>query len=164
MPLTLWRGEQLLGKLLESGVLGGERTRSDERPLSLMALLIPSSDGPEYDGGVWQIHRPTGELGVQQILIEPDVVANRSGRTGSGALELLPPERNMVKTPRELQLTVRNEKGQVFLPQQIQLEKRRYESARAEIALGETPPESIVDGCIWLVSIAFAPDLRALPT
>jgi hypothetical protein len=59
-----------------------------------------------------------------------------------------------------MQLTVRNGRGEVFLPLQIRLEEVRYGPELAEIARREAP-DAFVDGPIWCVFIMFASALEA---
>lgn len=63
--------------------------------------------------------------------------------------------------PAEMQLTIRDEQGQVWLPRQIQLLEVRYDPEHAAMALREAPPEALVHGSIWCVSAAFDSALDA---
>ena len=84
MPFTLWRGEQLLGKLHEGAASRDERSSRNRLPSNLTAILIPSPESPELGGDVWQTHWPTSDLGVQRIQVEPYSVPQGS----SGELTL----------------------------------------------------------------------------
>jgi hypothetical protein len=162
MPLTLWRGEELLGKLLERFPSRNARSSLNERGQTLIAVMIPTREMPELGDGVWQVNWPAGELGVQQIRIDTDVMADvvrDALQSGSGALEPLSPER-VSTVPRKHQLTVRDELGHVFLPWRIRVERVRYGNERGAISRNAVPPEALVNGSIWEVLIAFAPEPR----
>ena len=163
MTLTLWRGDQLLGELRTRA--SSPRTRR-AKPPSLSAVLIPA-DGAPAPSGVWQLCMPFGPVGaVQQHPLEPDVVAERHRRPhqeSSGALQPMSPE-EAAGVPREVQLTVRDAAGTVFLPRQILLEEVRYEPAHYEDALREVPAEALVNGSVWGFFASFASELEAPAT
>src|SRR5689334_20392183 len=107
-PLTLWRGEQWLGRLLP-------RTQAEvdlrpDRPPTLSAFLVLSADAPKIDG-VWQIDAFFG-MGVQQEPVDPETFGVRDRRPSkypsSGALEPATPEK-IAGVPPEVQLTIRDE-------------------------------------------------------
>ena len=158
--LTLWRGEQLLGRLLERtqpGVI-----QPADRPPTLSAFLLLCEDAPLPEG-VWQIH-PFFGMGVQQDPIEPEVFGDRRPRTSkhqsSGALEPVPPEK-MAGVPREIQLTIRNDKGRVWLPRLISIRELRYRPEDIERVSRDTPAEALMNGSIWFVFAAFDSDADA---
>lgn len=160
MTLTLWRGEQLLGELRTRPPSPHARPQPSDKPPSLSAFLVPSANGADLRG-VWQLHFPIPGLGVQQHSVEPDIVAQRDQRAamhranhGPVALEPMSPEQ-VKGVPPEMQLTVRDMDGRIFLPRQIRLEEVRYEPAHHEVALREAPAEALIDGSIWRVFIAF---------
>jgi hypothetical protein len=66
--------------------------------------------------------------------------------------------------PRELQLTVHDAEGRVYLPLQLRLEEVRYEPAQYEIALREIPAEALIDGSVWCAFIVFPSDVDAPAT
>jgi hypothetical protein len=140
------------------------------KPPSLSAFLIPAPDAVALDG-VWQIAMPPeAGVGVQQLAIEPDIVAERQQRyatraTNSGPVELqlMSPEAVAGVSPA-VQLTVRAGDGAVYLPHQIRLEEMRFEPALYATALREIPREAFINGSVWCAFIAFASDAEAPAT
>ena len=169
MTFTLWRGEYLLGELWKRPPSPHDRVAREDRPPTLSAFLIPSGQSRAPDG-VWQIHQPFFGIGVQQQPVEPDIVAERdhrakSRRPNSGPVALEPmSEEQIAGVPRELQLTIRDEQGQVWLPRQIWLGEIRYGPEHIERAGREAPPEALVNGSIWCVAVGFASDSEAPAT
>ena len=152
--LTLWRGERLLGRLLMR-TQDGVETRHD-RPPTLSAFLVLSADAPRPEG-VWQV-LPHFGMGVQQDPIDAETfgVPDRrpSKYPSSGALEPATPEM-IAGVPRDVQLTIRNEAGQIWMPRQISLREIRYRSEDLERARREIPVEAFINGSIWLVFAGF---------
>lgn len=159
MALTLWRGEQLLGELQRRTVMSQQRGPRPERAPMLPAFLLPSANSPLLSG-VWQIQLERAGA-VAQIPIEPDIVADRTHRTpapSSGALEPMSSDHIV---PVEMQLTVRDAHGRIFLPPQIHLEEIRYRPEGLDLVRHGAPPEALADGSIWCVLIVFDPDVEA---
>ena len=160
MTLTLWRGERLLGELWKRAPSPRSAgARLDNAP-TLAAFLIRAAPDLALEG-VWQIRPFLPGVGVQQKPVDPDIVAERGRRAaapqpnaGPQALGPMSPEQ-IAGVPPEMQLTIRDERGQVWLPRQIHLLEVRYEPERAAMALREAPPEALVEGSIWCVSAAF---------
>lgn len=127
--------------------------------LSAFLILSDQSSAPK---GVWQIHQPFFGVGVQQQPVEPDIVAERRARNrprNSGPVALEPMSKEQIAgVPRETQLTIHDEQGQVWLPWQIWLGEIRYGPEHIEIARREAPPEALVNGSIWCVDVAFDSD------
>jgi hypothetical protein len=153
-PLTLWRGEQLLGRLLPR--TQAEVDSRPDRPPTLSAFLVLSADAPKLEG-VWQVH-PFFGMGVQQDPIEAEIVGVRDRRPSkypsSGALEPATPEQ-IAGVSREVQLTIRNEAGQIWMPRQISLREFRYNPEDLERARRDVPAEALINGSIWLVFAGF---------
>ena len=82
---------------------------------------------------------------------------------GPIALQPMSPEEAR-GVPREVQLTVHDAEGRVYLPLQIRLEEVRYEPAQYDIALREIPAESLINGSVWCAFVVFASDLDAPAT
>ena len=78
----------------------------------------------------------------------------------SGALEPATPEQ-IAGVPREVQLTIRNAEGQVWMPRQIWLREIRYRPEDIQMATREAPAEALVDGSIWLLFAGFDSDTGA---
>lgn len=167
MALTLWRGDQLLGELWRRIPDPRERPQPPGKPPMLSAVLIPAVDSAALSG-VWQVHfqAPTLSL-VSQFPVEPDIIAERDRsvaahqeNSGSGALRPLTPD-EAAGAPHEVQLTIRDTDGTVFLPSQMRLEEIRYEPALYESALREVPGSALVNGSVWCVFVSFASELEA---
>jgi hypothetical protein len=169
MPLTLWRGDQLLGELLERAPNLGVQPRRRDKPPPLSAVLL-AAPGAQLSG-VWQVHVAIpGFAAVHQYPVDPDIVAERARRyatrsvhPGSVALQPVSPE-EAKGVPREAQLTVRDAEGQAYLPLQVQLEEVRYELAQYETVLREIPAEALINGSVWCVFVVFASELDAPAT
>ena len=56
--------------------------------------------------------------------------------------------------PREVQLTIRNETGQVWMPRQIWLQEVRYKPEDIETARRDEPAEALTNGGICFVFVA----------
>jgi len=159
MTLTLWRGNQLVGELLPRSA-AHQKQRAGRAP-SLAAFLVRAADAPPCEG-FWQVAPPIPGIGVQQRPVEPDIVAQRyqrSARTqpSSGPLALHPmsPD-DAMGVPVEMQLTVPDESGRVYLPLQVSLVESRYEPEHSAGALREAPPSALVDAVVWTVLVVFA--------
>jgi hypothetical protein len=169
MTLTLWRGDHLLGELRKRAPSPYEQPRRHDKPPSLSAILV-AAPGARLNG-VWQVHPPIpGFAAVHQYPVEPDIVAERARRDatrqvnpGPVALQPMSPEEAQ-GVPREVQLTVHDAAGRVYLPLQVRLEEVRYEPAHYEIALREIPAEALINGSVWCAFIVFASDLDAPAT
>jgi len=164
MTLTLWRGDQLLGELRMRPPDPHEPPRRRDKPHALSAILVAAPNAPL--SGLWQVQLPVlGGSSIHQYPVEPDIVAERS-RNGSGRegnpgpieLQLMSPE-EAKGVPREIQLTVRDADGRVYLPLQIRLQEMRYEPTHQEMALREIPAEALMDGSVWWVFVAFASEI-----
>jgi hypothetical protein len=163
VTLTLWRGEQLLGELRTRAPSPRPRPEARVKPPSLSAFLIPAEGAPALSG-VWQLRFPFGPA-VRQHPVEPDIVAERYLRpqqenSGPVALQPMSPEEE-AGVPREIQLTVRDAAGTVFLPRQLHLLEVRYEPEHYETARREVPAEALVNGSVWCLFVAFASELDA---
>jgi len=169
MTLTLWRGDHLLGELRKRAPSPYEKPRRRDKPPSLSAVLV-AAPGARLTG-VWQVHPPfPGFTAVHQYPVEPDIVAERARRgaarevnPGPVALQPLSPEEAQ-GVPREVQITVHDAEGRVYLPLQVRLEEVRYAPAQHEVALREIPPEALTDGSVWCAFIVFASDRDAPAT
>jgi hypothetical protein len=169
MTLTLWRGDQLLGELRKRAPSPQDQPRRPGKPPSLSAVLLAAPGARLI--GVWQVNPPfPGFAAVQQFPIEPDIVAERARRDatrvvnpGPIALQPMSPEEAQ-GVPREVQLTVRDADGRVYLPLQVHLQEVRYEPAQYEIALREIPAEALINGSVWCAFIVYASDLDAPAT
>jgi hypothetical protein len=169
MTLTLWRGEHLLGELRKRAPSPHEQSRRRDKPPSLSAILVAAPGARLV--GVWQVYPPIpGFAAVHQYPVEPDIVAERERRDGTRqvnpgpiALQPMSPEEAQ-GVPRELQLTVHDAAGRVYLPLQVRLEEVRYEPTHYEIALREIPAEALINGSVWCAFIVFASDLDAPAT
>ena len=154
--LTLWRGEQRLGRLLQRAQHGVVQ-RPDRPALSAFVVLSEGAPRPE---SVWQV-LPFFGMGVQQDPMEPLVHGEPDPEVGkypsSGALEPAPPEK-IAGVPREVQLTIRNDEGRVWLPRQVWLREIRFRPEDIERARRETPAEALVDGSVWLAFVGFDSD------
>ena len=171
MALTLWRGDQLLGELRPrpSTHTSTSRGRSSHKPPTLSAILVRNSDAARLEG-VWQIHSGIPGIGVQQYPVEVDIVAERYTRgarspsnPGPVALRPMSPEEAR-GVATEVQLTVHNAAGRVYLPLQLRLQESRFEPEHYATALEEAPAEALVDGVVWTVFIVFASDIDAPAT
>lgn len=170
MPLTLWRGDQLLGALVARPRSRYALPPARNKPPQLSAFLVPAPDAAALDG-IWQIAMPPGfGIGVQQHAVEPDIVAERERRaatrvssTGPMPLQRMSPEAAAGVSP-DVQLTVRTDDGAVYLPRQIRLQEVRYEPSLFDEALREVPRETLIDGSVWYVLIGFASDADAPAT
>jgi len=164
MPLTLWRGDQLLGELRTRAPDPHEPPRRPDRPQTLSAILVAAPHAQPM--GVWQVQLPLpGSSSIHQYPVEPDIVAERSrhgpGRevnTGHVVLQPMSPE-EAKGVPRDVQLTVQDAGGRVHLPLQIRLQELRYEPEHDEIALREVPAEALMDGSIWWAIVVFASEI-----
>jgi hypothetical protein len=169
MTLTLWRGDQLRGELRKRALGPQDQPRRPGKPRSLSTVVI-AAPGAQLIG-VWQVNPPIpGFAAVHQFPIEPDIVADRGRREatrvvnpGPIALQPMSPEEAQ-GVPREVQLTVHDAEGRVYLPLQVRLEEVRYEPAQYEIALREIPAEALINGSVWCAFIVFASDLDAPAT
>lgn len=162
MALTLWRGEQLLGELRRRAAMSQQRGPRPERAPMLPAVLLPSADRPVLSG-VWQIQLVNAGS-VAQVPIEPDIVAERSLRTpapSSGALEPMSSDHIV---PVEMQLTVRDERGHVFLPRHIHVQEIRFRPDELDLVRHGAPPEALAGGSIFHVLIVFDPDVETPTT
>ena len=163
MTLTLWRGDHLLGELLERASNLSVRPNRRDKPPPLSAVLL-AAPGARLSG-VWQVHVPIpGFAAVHQYPVEPDIVAERGRRDatrsvnpGSVALQPMSPE-EAKGVPREVQLTVQDAEGQAYLPLQVHLEEVRYEPTQYETVLREIPAEALINGSVWCVFVVFASD------
>ena len=169
MTLTLWRGDHLLGELRKRAPNPHEQPRRRDKPPSLSAILVAATDARLV--GIWQVHPPVpGFAAVHQYPVEPDIVAERFRRDGTRqvnpgpvALEAMSPEEAR-GVPREIQLTVHDEEGRVYLPLEVRVEEVRYEPANYQIALREIPPEALINGSVWCAFVVFASDRDAPAT
>jgi hypothetical protein len=169
MTLTLWRGDHLLGELRARAPASYDQPRRRDKPPSLSAVLV-AAPGAQLIG-VWQVHPPIpGLAAVHQYPVEPDIVAERGRRDatqkvnpGPIALQPMSPEEAQ-GVPRDVQLTVHDAEGRVYLPLQVHLEEVRYEPAQYEIALREIPAEALINGSVWCAFIVFTSDLDAPAT
>jgi hypothetical protein len=169
MTLTLWRGDHLLGELLERASNLGVQPNRRDKPPPLSAVLL-AAPGARLSG-VWQVHVPIpGFAAVHQYPVEPDIVADRGRRDatrsvnpGSVALHPMSPE-EAKGVPRDVQLTVRDGEGQEYLPLQVHLEEVRYEPAQSETVSREIPAEALINGSVWCVFVVFASDRDAPAT
>jgi PAS domain-containing protein len=164
MTLTLWRGDQLLGELRMRPPDPHEPPRRRDKPQALSAILVAAPNAQL--SGVWQVQLPVpGASSIHQYPVEPDIVAERS-RHGSGRevnpgpVELQPmtPE-EAEGVPREVQLTLQDAGGRVYLPLQIRLQEIRYEPTHHEMALREIPAEALMDGRVWWAFVAFVSEI-----
>lgn len=164
MPLTLWRGDQLLGELRTRAPDPHEPPRRPDRPQTLSAILVAAPNAQPM--GVWQVHLPVpGSSSIHQYPVEPDIVAERSrhgpGRemnTGHVVLQPMSPE-EAKGVPRDIQLTVQDAGGRMHLPLQIRLQELQYEPEHYEIALREVPAEALMDGSIWWAIVVLASEI-----
>ena len=169
MTLSLWRGGRLLGELRKQAPRPHEQPRRHDKSPSLSAVLIAAPGAQLH--GVWQVHPPIpGIAAVHQFPLEPDIVAERGRRDatrpmnpGPVALQPLSPDEAQ-GVPREIQLTVHDASGQVYLPLQVWLQEVRYEPAQYEIALREISAEALLDGSVWCVFVVFASAIDAPAT
>jgi hypothetical protein len=168
VTLTLWRGAQLLGELRRRSTPHHSSERSRRREPSLSALLVRQAGAPPLEG-IWQIHAGIPGIGVQQHAVEPDIVAERANRaaqhqsnSGPVALRPMSPEQ-AAGVAAELQLTVHDATGKVYLPLQLRLQESRFEPEHYASVLKEAPAEAIVDGVVWTVFVAFASETDAPP-
>lgn len=166
MTLTLWRGDHLLGELRRQASRPDEQPRRSDKPPSLSAILVAAPGAPL--SGVWQVHFPIpGFAAVHQYPVEPDIVADRPRRFATrqvnpGPIELQPMSPEEAKgVAREVQLTVQDAEGRVYLPLQVRLEEVRYERAQYETVLREIPAEALINGSVWCAFVVFASDLDA---
>lgn len=169
MTLTLWRGDRLLGELRTRAPDPYEQPRRRDKPPSMSAVLVATPSAQLV--GVWQLHTPIlGFPGVHQYPVEPDIVADRARRSAArevnpGPVELQPMSPEEAQgVPREVQLTVRDAEGRLYLPLQIRLGEVRYEPAQYEIALREIPAEALSNGSVWCAFVVFASDIDAPAT
>ena len=169
MTLTLWRGGQLLGELHPRSPAADSRERPSRKPPSLSAVLVRAPGAPPCDG-VWQVHAGIPGIGVQQYPVELDIVAERAqlaarhqSNPGPFALRPMSPE-EAKGVAAELQLTVHDAAGRVYLPLQVRLQESRFEPEHYASALKEAPPEALVDGTVWTVLVVFASDSDAPAT
>ena len=158
MTFTLWRGSRLLGELHplpDDGPDPGD-------PPSFLALLVPAPDAPAFDA-VWQVQFAHPEIVVRHLPVEPDAGAERDQRAAPhqtksvrvAGRRVSPDEAKGV--PPELQLTVRDAAGNVYLPQQLVLDKNLVVPEHVVSALlGETAAS--LDGVVWTVGVVFASD------
>lgn len=169
MTLTLWRGDELLGELRQRPPGPHDRPRRHDKPPSLSAILVAAPGAQPI--GVWQVHPPIpGFAAVHQYPVEPDIVAERARRDATRhvnpsqvALQPMSPEAAQ-GVPRDVQLTVRDAEGRVYLPLQVRLEEVRYEPAQYEVALREVPAEALINGSVWCAFVVFASALDAPAT
>jgi hypothetical protein len=169
MTLTLWRGDRLLGELRTRAPDTNEQPWRRDKPPSLSAILVPAPSAQLV--GVWQMQLPSSGLpAIHQYLLEPYIVAERqhrraAGQVNQGPVELRPMSPEEAQgVPREVQLTMHDGGGRVYLPWQIRLEEVRYEPAQYEIALREIPAEALINGSVWCAIVVFVSDIEAPAT
>jgi hypothetical protein len=61
----------------------------------------------------------------------------------------------MAGVPREVQLTIRDEQGRVWLPRLISLQEIHYGTEHVDRAPNQAPAGALVDGSIWCVLVGF---------
>ena len=156
----------MLGELRPRSPVADSRNRASRKPPSLSAFLVRATDAPPCVG-VWQIHAGIPSIGVQQYPVEPDIVAERAqlaarhqSNPGPFALQPMSPE-EAKGVAAELQLTVHDAAGRVYLPLQVHLQESRFEPEHYASVLKEAPPEALVDGTVWTVLVVFASDADA---
>ena len=169
MTLTLWRGDRLLGELRTRAPDPNEQPWRRDKPPSISAILVAAPSAQLV--GVWQVQLPIPGLpAIHQYPLEPDIVAERQHRRAAmqvnpGPVKLQPMSPEEAQgVPREVQLTVHDAGGRVYLPWQIRLEEVRYEPAQYEIALREIPAEALINGSVWCAFVVFASDIDAPAT
>ena len=144
MTHTLWRGKQLLGDLRV-------RESSDEE---LSAVLIPVDDAADL-AGTWQT-RSLLSGHVVEHPIEPFDVAKRAPRTTSTSRRTgprPPTEAEIQGIAPELQLSIRDEAGNVLPHRAIALTEFRFPPDFAE-AFPELSNERRHEGRAWMVAAA----------
>lgn len=72
--------------------------------------------------------------------------------------------RTTTGVPREVQLTIRNEEGQGWIPRQIWLRVLRYRPEDIGKVRREVPTQALVDGSVWLLFAAFDSDAHVPDT
>jgi hypothetical protein len=156
VPLTLWRGEQLLGEIhlrtpLAAGTLDG--------------VLLPAA-GPPRLASLWQVRVPPpfGEV-VMEHPLEPDVVAERGRRDqratpGPVALTPVGPD-EAAGLPPERQLQVRDDAGAALPVTLVMLLEHRPDRAAPSRELAALPPRALVGGSVWLVTARVDADAPA---
>lgn len=161
MSLTLWRGDQLLGDLYPQAPDRNAAPQRDDKPPSMSAFLIPATNATPV--GIWQIHWLFPEFStVHQQAVEPDIVAERHQQrvtrpANAKSVDLQPMAPEEIRgVPRELQLTVRDERGTRYLPSMIRVQESRFEAAHLPGVLQQIPPEALTNGSVWSVLISFS--------
>jgi len=169
MPLTLWRGDQLLGELNPRDAYVDPEQAPYEHD-AFAAILIPTDDARDL-GGMWQIAMPPEfGVGVQQRQVEVDVVAERAERMQSSARRRVGQEADhgfvalepmsaeaIAGVPPDVQLTVRTTDGKVFLPRQIHVQQMCFGPPETAVIPRGVPFAAVIDGSVWYVHIDFDP-------
>lgn len=129
-------------------------------PPSLSAVLVASPGA--HLSGVWQVRTLIpGVAAIHQYPVEPDIVAERPHRAASrprkpAHVNLHPMTLEEAPgVPREVQLTVRDAEGRVYVPRQVTLQEVRYEPSQYEIPLREVSAEALIRGSVWCVFAVF---------
>jgi hypothetical protein len=147
MPLTLWRGDELLGTI---------HLRASSTPTKIEGVLLPA-DSQVRLASVWQSHRfiPGHIDVVMQTPLEPDIVEERFKRplakkTGPVALRALEPGESLgVPSSEQMQLRGRNDEEPRIV--NITLQEHRPSPARPDPELATLPPSALVSGSVWLI-------------
>ena len=147
MPLTLWRGDELLGTI---------HLRASSTPTRIEGALLPR-DSQVRLTSVWQSHLfiPGHIDAVMQTPLEADIVEERFKRPldkgeSSRALRRLEPDESLGVPPSE-QLHVRG-RGENEPPLvSITLQEHRPLPSHPDPELATFPPSALVAGSVWLI-------------
>jgi hypothetical protein len=147
MPLTLWRGDQLLGTI---------HLRASSTPRRIDGVLLPADSGARLTS-VWQSHLfiPGHVDAVLQTPLEPDIVEERRkrpliGDSGPMALQRLEPGESLGVPPSE-QLQVRGRGDGEPRIVSITLQEHRPIPTHPDPELATFPSAAVVSGSVWLI-------------
>jgi hypothetical protein len=169
MPLTLWRGSQLLGELRMHSPVASLPDRRPRQFHTRSAFLIPA-EGVALEG-VQQMRVPIlDETRVFQDPIEPSVSSKedaldlRRDNRPVAALEAMTPE-EALGIPYAAQLRLVGDAGEEVETRALWLHESRYDPevfSRIQHGVpGESmdpiPTEAYVRGSVWTVTFVFDP-------
>lgn len=169
MPLTLWRGSEILGELRMHSGTASTRDRRARQFHTRTAFLIPSA-GVELEG-VQQVHIPVlDETRVFQNPIEPSVSSQDDALNLSresrrfAALEPMSPE-EALGVPYAAQLRLVGDGGEELETHALWLHESRYDPQIFSLiqngipgeSMEPIPTEAYVGGSVWTLAFAFDP-------
>ena len=163
VPMTLWRGSELLGHVRESPDTGADaESRGGERS-KFTGYLIPRAEADIH--GVIQSRPFNDARSCTQIPAAPTIVTGVGGNHPPAPTThvALQPMSTEDVTPLEAQLVLRGENGAEIPAYGIALLESRYEPGTFALmkhgALGDSvdpiPDDVYINGRVWHVSVSF---------